>query len=149
MDKQELLKLLPQMNRSCFTTISLISITAGIWLTLGNSARADHSLATAMSDSQAIATAVMQIQSTHNIICDTENSNQTYHYPTEQGQLGTAWKQIALCFQDRNSMLQAREYFLNGGSLGFYGASGIVGVLIVSYTWEDYGAGKLIAIEYK
>ncbi len=137
------------MNKRLTTTISFLGITIGIWLTLDNAARADHSLANAMSDSETIAQAVAQIQSAHDVVCDTENSNQSYYYPSERGQAGTAWKQIALCFQDQNSLMQAREYFINGGSLGFYGASGIVGVLIVSYTWEDYQAGRLISIEYK
>ncbi len=137
------------MNKNLKTTIAFLGITIGIWLTLDKVARADHSLATAMSDSETIAQAVSQIQSSHNVVCDTENSNQTYYYPSEQGQLGTAWKQIALCFQDQNSLMRAREYFVNGGSLGFYGTPGIVGVLVVSYTWEDFQAGQLISIEYK
>ena len=137
------------MNKHLKTTISFLSITIGIWLTLDKMARADHSLATAMSDSETIAQAVSQIQSSHDVICDTENSNQAYYYPSEQGQAGTAWKQIALCFQDQNALMEARDYFVNGGSLGFYGAPGIVGVLVVSYTWEDFRAGKLISIEYK
>lgn len=137
------------MNKHLKTTISFLSITIGIWLTLDKMARADHSLATAMSDSETIAQAVSQIQSSHDVICDTENSNQAYYYPSEQGQAGTAWKQIALCFQDQNSLMEARDYFVNGGSLGFYGAPGIVGVLVVSYTWEDFQPGKLISIEYK
>ncbi|MGK7953127.1 MAG: hypothetical protein AB4368_31155 [Xenococcaceae cyanobacterium] len=137
------------MNKYLKTTISFLGITIGIWLTLDKMAKADHSLATAMSDSETIAQAVSQIQSTHNVICDTENSNQAYYYPSEQGQAGTAWKQITLCFQDQNSLMEARDYFVNGGSLGFYGAPGIVGVLVVSYTWEDFQAGQLISIEYK
>jgi hypothetical protein len=130
------------------TFISCIGITIGTWLTLENVALADHSLANAMSDSETIAQAVTQTQLSHDVVCDTENSNQTYYYPSERGEAGSAWKQIALCFQDENTMMQAREYFLNGGSLGFYGAPNIVGVLVVSYTWEDYKAGKLISIEY-
>jgi hypothetical protein len=102
-----------------------------------------------MSDSETIAQAVAQIQSSNNIICDTENSNQTYYYPSEQEEAGSAWKQIALCFQDETSMMEARDYFVSGGSLGFYGAPGIVGVLVVSYTWENSQAGKLISIDYK
>ena len=138
-----------KMNKRLTTTISFIGITIGIWLTLENVARADHSLASAMSDSETIAQAVAQIQSSHDVVCDTENSNQTYYYPSEQGEAGSAWKQIALCYRDENSLMEAREYFVNGGSLGFYGTPGIVGVLVVSYTWENYRAGKLISIEYK
>jgi hypothetical protein len=131
------------------TIISFISVTLGSWLALETVAKADHSLANAMSDSTTIAQAVSQIQSSHNVVCDTENSNQTYYYSSEQGEAGTAWKQIALCFSDENSMLEARDYFVNGGSLGFYGAPGIVGVLVVAYTWENYQPGKLIAIDYQ
>jgi hypothetical protein len=129
--------------------ISSIGITIGTFLMLESAARADHSLANAMSDSETIAQAVAQIQSSNNIICDTENSNQTYYYPSEQEEAGSAWKQIALCFQDETSMMEARDYFVSGGSLGFYGAPGIVGVLVVSYTWENSQAGKLISIDYK
>ncbi|MCU0538026.1 MAG: hypothetical protein MUD14_29420 [Hydrococcus sp. Prado102] len=131
------------------TVISFISITIGTWLTLENVAKADHSLANAMSDSEAIAQAVAQIQSSHNVVCDTENSNQTYYYPSENGEAGSAWKQIALCFGDENAMMQARDYFVKGGELGFYGAPGIVGVLVVSYTWENYRPERLISIEYQ
>jgi hypothetical protein len=130
------------------TAIAVISITIGTWLTLENVARADHSLALAMSDSETIAQAVVEIESSHNVVCDRENSNQTYYYPSERGEEGSAWKQIALCFGDEDSMMKAREYFINGGSGGFYSAPGIVGVLVVSYTWEDYQAGRLISIEY-
>ena len=137
------------MNKRLTTAISFIAITIGIWLTSETMARADHSLKYAMSDSEIISQAVAQIQSTHDVICDTDNSNQTYYYPSEQGEAGSAWKQIALCFQDENSLTKAREYFINGGSLGFYGAPGITGVLVVSYTWEDYKAARLISIEYK
>ncbi|WP_319422650.1 hypothetical protein [Pleurocapsa sp. FMAR1] len=137
------------MNKRLTTAISFISMTIGIWLTSETIARADHSLANAMSDSETISQAVAQIQSTHDVICDTDNSNQIYHYPSEKGEAGSAWKQIALCYQDENSLKEAREYFINGGSLGFYGAPGIMGVLIVSYTWEDYKAERLISIEYK
>jgi hypothetical protein len=129
--------------------ISSIGITIGMLLTLESVARADHSLANAMSDSETIAQAVSDIESFNGIVCDTENSNQTYYYPSKQEEAGSAWKQIALCFQDETSMMKAREYFVNGGSLGFYGAPGIVGVLIVSYTWENYQAGKLISIDYR
>lgn len=142
-------KPLERMNKYLTTAISFVGMTTGIWLTSENVARADHSLAKAMSDSETIAQAVTQIQSSNDVVCDTDNSNQIYHYPSEQGELGSAWKQIALCFQNQDSLLQAREYFVNGGSLGFYGASGIVGVLVVSYTWDDYRAGNLISIEYK
>jgi hypothetical protein len=45
-------------------------------------------------------------------------------------------------------MNRARVYFQRGGELGFYGAPDIVGVLVVSYTWENYRAGKLISINY-
>jgi hypothetical protein len=135
--------------KKLITNIALVSIATGTWLTLANAAKADHSLADAMSDSETITKAVEQVQSSNNIICDTENSNQTYYYPAERGQAGTAWKQIALCFEDESSMMGAREYFLKGGELGFYGAPNIVGVLVVSYTWEDYGAGKLISIQYQ
>lgn len=137
------------MNRNLTNVVSSLALATGIWLTMSNAARADHSLANAMSDSETIAQAVAQIQSAHNVVCDVDNSNQTYYYPFERGQAGTAWKQIALCFEDKNSLVQAREYFINGDSLGFYGASGIVGVLVVSYTWEDFQAGRLIEIEYK
>jgi hypothetical protein len=130
------------------TALSLIGIAMGMILTFENAALADHSLANAMSDSETIAIAVEQIQSVRDIVCDTENSNQTYYYPSEQGEAGSAWKQIALCFEDEDAMMKAREYFVNGGELGFYGAPGIVGVLVVSYTWEDYQAGRLISIEY-
>jgi hypothetical protein len=129
--------------------ISLISMTIGMCLTLENVARADHSLANAMSDSATIAQAVSDIESFNGIVCDTENSNQTYYYPSERETEGSAWKQIALCFQDETSMMEARDYFVSGGSLGFYGAPGIVGVLVVSYTWENYQAGKLISIDYE
>lgn len=138
-----------KMNKYLTTAIYLSIMTTGIWLTSEKAARADHSLKNAMSDSITIAEAVAQIQSTHGVVCDTENSNQTYYYPSEQGEAGTAWKQIALCFQDQNSLVTAREYFKNGGSLGFYGAPSIMGVLVVSYTWSDYKAEKLISIEYK
>lgn len=137
------------MNQRLINTLSFLTITLGMWLTLENVAKADHSLANAMSDSETIAQAVAQIQSSNNVVCDVENSSQTYYYPSEQGEAGTAWKQIALCFQDRNSLMQGREYFINGGELGFYGAPGIVGVLVVAYTWENYQAGQLILIEYK
>jgi hypothetical protein len=137
------------MDKRLTTAISLIGMTMGIWLTSETTARADHSLANAMSDSETIAQAVAQIQSAHDVICDTDSSNQTYYYPSEQGESGTAWKQIALCFQDENSLKKAREYFINGDSLGFYGAPNIMGVLVVSYTWSDYKAENLISIEYK
>lgn len=134
--------------RRLITTISSIGITVGTLLGMENAALADHSLAYAMSDSKKIAQAVARIQSSHRVVCDTENSNQTYYYPSERGKEGSAWKQIALCFQDKNSMMRAREYFAKGGSLGFYGAPSIAGVLVVSYTWDNYQAGKLISIEY-
>ncbi len=137
------------MNKRLTTAISFIGMTIAIWLTSETMARADHSLKNAMSDSETIAQAVAQIQSANDVICDTDNSNQSYHYPSEQGKSGTAWKQIALCFKDKDSLVKTREHFVNGDSLGFYGASGIVGVLVVSYTWEDYKAGRLISIEYK
>lgn len=137
------------MDKCLTTAISFVGMTMGIWLTSVTRVRADHSLASAMSNSRTISQAVAQIQSTHNVICDTDNSNQSYHYPSEQGKLGTAWKQIALCFQDQKSLMEAREYFVKGDSLGFYGTRGIVGVLVVSYTWDDYQAGRLISIEYK
>ena len=137
------------MDKRLTTAISFIGMTMGIWLTSETIARADHSLANAMSDSETISQVVTQIQSAHDVICDTDNSNQIYYYPSEQGEAGSAWKQIALCYQDENSLKEAREYFINGGSLGFYGAPNIMGVLVVSYIWDDYKAGKLISIEYK
>lgn len=58
-----------------------------------------------------------------------------------------------LCYSKSLEMLQhfrlLREYFINGNSLGFYGAPSIMGVLVVSYTWSDYRAEKLISVEYK
>lgn len=131
------------------TVISCLGMTIGIIGTLDNAALADHSLADAMSENTTIAQAVSQIESFHNIVCDTTQSNQMYYDRSEEGELGNAWKQIALCFKDRNSMMQARQYFVEGGSLGFYGAPGIVGVLVVSYTWENYQPQRLISIEYQ
>jgi hypothetical protein len=58
------------------TALTFVGITMGTWLTLENVARADHSLAQAMSDSLTISQAVAQIQSFHQVVCDTENSNQ-------------------------------------------------------------------------
>jgi hypothetical protein len=136
-------------NKRLTKILSCLGITIGIWLTLENVAKADHSLADVMSDSATIAEAVNQIQDFNNVVCDTENSSQSYYYPSEAGETGTAWKQIALCFQDENALMQARDYFINGGSLGFYGTPGLVGVLIVSYTWENFQAGSLISIDYK
>ncbi|NJM86516.1 MAG: hypothetical protein HC847_04195 [Hydrococcus sp. RU_2_2] len=60
--------------------ISSIGITIGMLLTLESVARADHSLVNAMSDSETIAQAVSDIESFNGIVCDTENSNQTYYY---------------------------------------------------------------------
>lgn len=129
----------------------IVTLPLSIALTLGwiaNPARADHSLALAMQDNQALAKAVSQITAARKVVCDVENSNQTYYYPNERGRSGTAWKQIALCFADEADMMTAREYFKQGGDLGFYGAPGVVGVLVVAYTWENYGAGRILSIEY-
>jgi hypothetical protein len=136
------------MNKRLISAVSCVSITIGAWVTLGTVARADHSLASVISSSGTISQAVAQIQSFHNVVCDAENSNQGYYYPSEKGQSGSAWKQIALCFRDRSAMLKAQQYFKSGGSLGFYGAPNIVGVLVVSYTWENSQPKHLISITY-
>jgi hypothetical protein len=136
------------MVKSFIATFSFFSLTIGAWIALENVAKADHSLANVISSSGTISQAVAQIQSTHNVVCDAENSNQTYYYPSEQGELGSAWKQIALCFRNKNTMMKARKYFQSGDSLGFYGAPDIVGVLVVAYTWENYEPKRLILIHY-
>ena len=128
-----------------------LGVGVGVILTFlswGTKAMADHSLKNAMDDNVTIAQAVAQIQSVHQVVCDVANSNQTYYYRHETGRLGTAWKQITLCYEDEASLLRGQQYFSQGGTLGFYGAPGIVGVLVVSYTWENYQAKRLIAIEY-
>lgn len=127
--------------------------TLGIGVIVGflsyiSPAKADHSLEYAMENNVTIAQAVAQIQSAHQVVCDVANSNQTYYYPHEKGRSGTAWKQIALCYENQADLLAGRDYFQQGGELGFYGASNIVGILVVSYTWEDTEAKQLIAIEY-
>ncbi len=132
--------------------MKIAAFTLALALTLGltaREARADHSLAIAMNDNAALAATVTQIAATHKVVCDVENSNQAYYYPAERGKEGTAWKQIALCFADEAAMINARKYFQRGGELGFYGAPGVVGVLVVAYTWEDYRAGRIISIEYR
>jgi hypothetical protein len=139
-------------NRPMQLAPRLLILTGSIALTFGimtKPALADHSLAIAMNDNITLANAVAQISATHRVVCDVENSNQTYYYPAEQGQAGTAWKQIALCFPNETAMLTARQYFQKGGELGFYGAPGVVGVLVVAYTWEDYKAARIISIEYR
>lgn len=129
--------------------IVLFSLALGLGLcTMAKPARADHSLATAMQQNATIAEAVAQMSAAREVVCDVENSNQTYYYPAERGRSGTAWKQIALCFNNEADMKKAREYFQQGGDLGFYGAPGVVGVLVVAYTWENYGAGRILSIEY-
>ncbi len=111
-------------------------------------ARADHSLEYVIQNNNAIARAVKQIQSANRVVCDLANSNQTYYYRNEKGELGTAWKQIALCYENQRDLQASRQYFQQGGELGFYGAPNIVGVLVVSYTWEDYQPKRLISIQY-
>ncbi|MEG3437325.1 hypothetical protein V0288_09360 [Pannus brasiliensis CCIBt3594] len=129
--------------------IVLFSLALGLGLgTMTKPSRADHSLATAMQQNATIAEEVARLTEAHDVLCDVENSNQTYYYPAERGRSGTAWKQIALCFKDEADMKKAREYFQQGGDLGFYGAPGVVGVLVVAYTWEGYGAGRILSLEY-
>lgn len=135
------------MNKYIVNVLTL-ALTTGVWINLEKVARADHSLANILSRSTAIAQSVAQIQTFQKVVCDTENSNQTYYYPSEEGISGSAWKQIALCFKNRNDMIKAQNYFRNGGSLGFYSAPGITGVLVVSYTWEDGEPKTLISINY-
>lgn len=130
----------------CFSFLSL-----GMMLTFlvgTKPAQADHSLKDAMDDNPMIARAVMRIQAKNKVICDLENSNQTYYKPQEKGELGTAWKQIALCYETEIDLQNGRQYFQQGGELGFYGAPGLVGVLVVSYTWENYQPTRLISIQY-
>ena len=117
-------------------------------LTAVKPAYADHSLQDVMNENSVIAQAVKQIQSSNKVVCDVKNSNQTYHYPQEKGKLGTAWKQITLCYANQSDLQRGRQYFQTGGTLGFYGAPNIVGVLIVSYTWDDYRPRRLISVEY-
>jgi hypothetical protein len=131
--------------------MKLAPFALSIALTLGfavKPARADHSLAIAMNDNITLANAVAQISAARKVVCDVENSNQAYYYAAERGQAGTAWKQIALCFENETAMMNARKYFQRGGELGFYGAPGVVGVLVVAYTWEDYKAARILSIEY-
>ena len=45
-------------------------------------------------------------------------------------------------------MVQAQKYFKDGGTLGFYGASSIAGVLVVSYTWENYRTARHISLSF-
>lgn len=141
------------MNRKNLFTV-LRSLTPFPWLaglvliTLAKPAFADHSLQDILSDNPAIAQSIEQITNYQKVVCDLENSNQVYYTRTEKGQLGTAWKQIALCFETVEDREKARQYFVEGGPLGFYSAPGIVGVLVVSYTWENFRAGRLISITY-
>jgi hypothetical protein len=137
-----------KMNKHFVSIFSLAVLTTGVWLNLGKVARADHSLANVLSSSSAISQSVAQIQSFNNVVCDTENSNQAYYYPSERGKSGSAWKQIALCFKNRGAMIKAQKYFQSGGLLGFYGAPEITGVLVVAYTWENQEPAKLISINY-
>jgi hypothetical protein len=131
-----------------FLTAALVSLSLGAWLGSAKVANADHSLADALADSPTISQAVAQIQSFNKVVCDTSGSNQSYYFPAEEGKSGTAWKQISLCYKNKAAMEQAQKYFKAGGTLGFYGAPGIVGILVVSYTWENYRAVKLISITY-
>lgn len=113
-------------------------------------ARADHSIADILPDNPAIAQAITQVTRFNQVVCDLANSNQSYYYRSEQGQStgGTAWKQIALCFENTETMNKAHQYFVKGGQFGFYGAPGVVGILVVAYTWENYTAATLIELEY-
>ncbi len=45
-------------------------------------------------------------------------------------------------------MIKAQKYFQSDGSLGFYGAPEITGVLVIAYTWENQEPKKLISISY-
>ncbi len=136
--------MIKQINRLFyFSTGLIIAFLMGI-----KPAQADHSLKDAMESNSTIAQAVTQIQSVNQVICDTANSNQTYYHRNEIGNLGTAWKQIALCYANEMDLQAGQQYFQQGGELGFYGAPHLIGILVVSYTWEDYEAARLIAIEY-
>lgn len=114
-------------------------------LCFGVSAFADHSLSSAMSDSWDLQNAVEATMSANGVVCDTDFSKQTYVVPGDN----TSWKQIALCFNSEDDMYAARAAFENGNSLGFYGAPGVVGVLVAKYTWVEYGADKVISVTYQ
>ena len=118
-------------------------------LFFGANALADHSLASAMGDSYKLKQAVELTMQANNVVCDLDLSNQSYAFPEEQGNLGTAWKQVALCFASNSDLLAARAQMESGNSLGFYGLNGLVGVLVAKYTWENYSAGKVISVSYQ
>lgn len=137
------------LQKSYIQPINCLGLgTILIFLSWATKANADHSLQDAMDNNVTIAQAVAQMQSAHQVICDVVNSNQSYYYPEETGESGTAWKQITLCYENQAQLRQGRQYFQQGGTLGFYGAPHIVGILVVSYTWENYQPKRLIAIEY-
>lgn len=109
-------------------------------------AHADHSLTDVMNQHAAIRHQIETISWRYNVICDTEHSNQSYYYTTEIGNLGSAWKQTALCYDSEQSMHKAHQMTQNGMALGFSELPSVRKVLTVSYTWEDYEPGELIGI---
>lgn len=120
-----------------------------ITMIAGSTALADHSLLDAMGNSAKLSEAVHSTTEANNVVCDLVASNQAYAFPEEVGSLGTAWKQIALCFDNYDDLFAAHDTLVEGNSLGFYGVRGVVGVLVAKYTWENFKPGKVISVDYQ
>ena len=122
--------------------VSVRSLVLLFALSTSAAAFADHTLWDAMDRSLKLRIEVELTMQENNVICNVENSTQTYYYSEEIGSPdgGTAWKQIALCYTQQS----VDEHF-NPKFEDKY----LIGVLVVAYTWVDYAPGELLTISYQ
>lgn len=95
---------------------------------------AEHSLASAVGVFPELKKAVEKIQSTRKVVCDLDDSLQMEAF--ESGGSQGAWRQVALCYPDLQSLAIARDFLIRrepGSVAGLFGTPGVVGVLDVSY----------------
>ena len=111
-----------------FTAIAIVFSTAAF---------ADHNLGDAMSDNADISQRVFDVEEENGVVCDVIGSEQSYYYEDEAGKFGTAWRQTAQCYSDVT---------YNEDGQAVWGE--VKGILIVSYTWENYSPGEVLELVF-
>lgn len=99
-------------------------------LSASSMAFADHGLDLAMKDSAQIKTAVQTAIKKKGVVCDVKNSIQMAATVK-----GAAWRQVALCYPNKEMMKVANDTLAAGNSLG--GAYGIPASTILDIEYSE------------